>query len=49
VNGLTDEEQFPSIQVDILDNELAKVFANSNKASVNFYIAKVANYLHKIH
>lgn len=34
VNGLTDDEQFPSIQVEILDNELAKVFANSNKGNV---------------
>ncbi|XP_034949711.1 transcription elongation factor SPT6 [Chelonus insularis] len=33
---LADEEQFPSIQVEIVDNDLAKIYANSNKGVSEF-------------
>jgi transcription elongation factor SPT6 len=36
VSNLVDEEQFPTISVEILDNELAKVYANSIKGTVSF-------------
>ncbi|XP_065344159.1 transcription elongation factor SPT6 [Cloeon dipterum] len=36
VNGLTEDEQFPSIKVDIVDNELGKVYANSKRATSEF-------------
>ena len=36
VLSLIDEEQFPNIQVEICDNELAKIYANSNRGSSEF-------------
>lgn len=36
VKTLVDEEQFPEIQVEIMDNELAKIYANSNKGTNDF-------------
>uniref|UniRef100_A0A146LTI5 Transcription elongation factor SPT6 n=1 Tax=Lygus hesperus TaxID=30085 RepID=A0A146LTI5_LYGHE len=36
VNGLVEDEQFPLIPVEILDNELAKVYANSLKGESDF-------------
>lgn len=36
VSNLVEEEQFPSITVEIIDNELAKVYANSNKGVSDF-------------
>lgn len=36
VKELIEEEQFPSIGVEIIDNELAKIYANSNKAAHDF-------------
>lgn len=33
---LVDEEQFPNVRVEVLDNELAKIFANSNKGTAEF-------------
>ena len=36
VLSLVDEEQFPTIQVEICDNELAKIYANSNKGTSEF-------------
>jgi transcription elongation factor SPT6 len=33
---LRDEEQFPDIQVEIADNELAKIYSNSNKGESDF-------------
>ncbi|XP_029678136.1 transcription elongation factor SPT6 isoform X2 [Formica exsecta] len=36
ITNLTGEEQFPSIQVEICDNELAKIYSNSNKGISEF-------------
>ncbi|XP_053981515.1 transcription elongation factor SPT6-like [Hylaeus volcanicus] len=36
LTNLAEEEQFPNIQVEICDNELAKVYANSNKGTSEF-------------
>lgn len=36
VSSLVDEEQFPNIQIEICDNELAKIYANSNKGTSEF-------------
>lgn len=36
VKELVDEEQFPPIAVEIVDNELAKIYANSNKGASDF-------------
>lgn len=36
VKTLVDEDQFPEIQVEIMDNELAKIYANSNKGTADF-------------
>ncbi|TGZ45905.1 transcription elongation factor SPT6 isoform X2 [Temnothorax longispinosus] len=36
ITHLTEEEQFPSIQVEICDNELAKIYSNSNKGTSEF-------------
>lgn len=36
VNDLVESEQFPLIKVEIVDNELAKVYANSNKGQADF-------------
>ncbi|XP_060521956.1 transcription elongation factor SPT6 isoform X2 [Cylas formicarius] len=36
VNELVESEQFPTIKVEIVDNELAKVYANSNKGTADF-------------
>ncbi|XP_058451716.1 transcription elongation factor SPT6 [Malaya genurostris] len=36
VKILTDEEQFPEIPVEIIDNELAKIYSNSIKGSSDF-------------
>lgn len=36
VANLVEEEQFPSIAVELIDNELAKVYANSNKGTTDF-------------
>lgn len=36
VASLVEEDQFPSISVEIVDNELAKVYANSNKGIADF-------------
>ncbi|XP_012233466.2 transcription elongation factor SPT6 isoform X2 [Linepithema humile] len=36
VDHLTKEEQFPAIQVEICDNELAKIYSNSNKGVSEF-------------
>lgn len=34
VTSLVEDEQFPSIPVEIIDNDLAKVYANSLKGEV---------------
>lgn len=36
INDLVESEQFPAIKVEIIDNELAKVYANSNKGQADF-------------
>lgn len=36
IANLVEEEQFPSINVELVDNELAKVYANSNKGMTDF-------------
>ncbi|XP_014483387.1 PREDICTED: transcription elongation factor SPT6 isoform X1 [Dinoponera quadriceps] len=36
ITRLTEEEQFPGIQVEICDNELAKIYSNSNKGVSEF-------------
>lgn len=36
VKKLNEEEQFPQIAVEIVDNELAKLYANSNKGTADF-------------
>uniref|UniRef100_A0A336LY91 Transcription elongation factor SPT6 n=1 Tax=Culicoides sonorensis TaxID=179676 RepID=A0A336LY91_CULSO len=36
VKKLTEDEQFPQIVVEIVDNELAKIYANSNKGTSDF-------------
>ncbi|XP_076167976.1 transcription elongation factor SPT6 [Ptiloglossa arizonensis] len=36
ITNLIEDEQFPTIQVEICDNELAKVYANSNKGISEF-------------
>ena len=36
VTKLTEEEQFPSIQVEICENELSKIYSNSNKGVAEF-------------
>ncbi|KYN20637.1 Transcription elongation factor SPT6 [Trachymyrmex cornetzi] len=36
ITHLSEEEQFPNIQVEICDNELAKIYANSNKGNSEF-------------
>ncbi|XP_066246684.1 transcription elongation factor SPT6 [Euwallacea similis] len=36
VSELAESEQFPAIKVEIIDNELAKVYANSNKGVSDF-------------
>ncbi|XP_012145851.2 transcription elongation factor SPT6 isoform X1 [Megachile rotundata] len=36
IANLTEEEQFPSIQVEICDNDLAKIYSNSNKGVSEF-------------
>lgn len=36
INDLVENEQFPLIKVEIIDNELAKVYANSNKGTADF-------------
>nr|CAI5827545.1 unnamed protein product [Callosobruchus analis] len=36
IKDLEESEQFPQIKVEIIDNELAKVYANSNKGMADF-------------
>ncbi|XP_025986196.2 LOW QUALITY PROTEIN: transcription elongation factor SPT6 [Solenopsis invicta] len=36
ITHLSEEEQFPNIQVEICDNELAKIYSNSNKGISEF-------------
>ncbi|KOC62723.1 Transcription elongation factor SPT6 [Habropoda laboriosa] len=36
ISNLTEDEQFPTVQVEICDNELAKVYSNSNKGIAEF-------------
>ncbi|CAH0563642.1 unnamed protein product [Brassicogethes aeneus] len=36
ISDLIESEQFPCIKVEIIDNELAKVYANSNKGTADF-------------
>lgn len=36
IKELIDEDQFPNIAVEIVDNELAKIYANSNKGASDF-------------
>lgn len=36
IADLVESEQFPTINVEIIDNELAKVYANSNKGTSDF-------------
>lgn len=36
VKNLVDEEQFPQIEVEIINNDLAKLYANSNKGTNDF-------------
>ncbi|XP_031835725.1 transcription elongation factor SPT6 isoform X1 [Nomia melanderi] len=36
ITALAEEEQFPAIQVEICDNELAKIYSNSNKGVSEF-------------
>ncbi|ENN77904.1 hypothetical protein YQE_05581, partial [Dendroctonus ponderosae] len=36
VQELVESEQFPTVKVEIIDNELAKVYANSNKGVADF-------------
>ncbi len=37
IKQLIDDEQFPTIPVEILDNDLAKVYANSIKGTVSLH------------
>ena len=36
ITNLTDEEQYPAIQVEICENDLSKIYANSNKGIAEF-------------
>lgn len=45
VTTLVEEEQFPSIQVEICDNELAKIYSNSNKGIVSINSISLMKYL----
>ncbi|XP_055593404.1 transcription elongation factor SPT6 [Uranotaenia lowii] len=36
VKTLVEEDQFPEIAVEIVDNELAKIYSNSNKGAIDF-------------
>lgn len=36
IKNLVDEEQFPQIPVEIINNDLAKIYANSKKGAVDF-------------
>lgn len=36
IKELFDDEQFPNVAVEIVDNELAKIYANSNKGMADF-------------
>ncbi|XP_013115502.1 transcription elongation factor SPT6 [Stomoxys calcitrans] len=36
IKELVEEDQFPNIAVEIIDNELAKIYANSNKGASDF-------------
>ncbi|CAG9861207.1 unnamed protein product [Phyllotreta striolata] len=36
INELVESDQFPEIKVEIIDNELAKIYANSNKGQSDF-------------
>ncbi|CAD7091358.1 unnamed protein product [Hermetia illucens] len=36
IKELVEEEQFPNVAVEIVDNELAKIYANSNKGQSDF-------------
>ncbi|XP_055909198.1 transcription elongation factor SPT6 [Eupeodes corollae] len=36
IKQLVEEEQFPQVAVEIIDNELAKIYANSNKGAADF-------------
>lgn len=38
IDQLVVDEQFPQIQVEILDNHLARIYANSIKGEVNIFI-----------
>lgn len=41
IDQLVVEEQFPQIQVEILDNHLARIYANSIKGEVNIFLSTV--------
>lgn len=36
IKKLSEEEQFPALAVEIIDNELAKIYSNSNKGTADF-------------
>lgn len=38
VKDLIEDDQFPTINVEIVDNDLAKIYANSIKAQVGFHV-----------
>lgn len=41
VSNLAEDEQFPQIPVEIIDNELSKVYANSIKGEVCLFFSLV--------
>jgi Holliday-junction resolvase-like of SPT6 len=45
INQLIDEEQFPNIPIEIADNQLAKIYSNSNKGRVRIKIIFRASHL----
>lgn len=38
IDQLVNDEQFPQIQIEILDNHLARIYANSIKGEVNAFV-----------
>lgn len=49
VKDLIEDDQFPSINVEIIDNDLAKIYANSNKSEVKYDFPIFALYFFKFY
>lgn len=45
INNLAEDEQYPQIPIEIMDNELAKVYANSIKGEVFWFSYNCFNFL----